>query len=48
MMHKIQIAELNGSGHIKHLQELVVFSRNKKIDVCLGAETHFTKKHSLK
>lgn len=48
MVHTIRIAERNTNGLIKHLQELEMFLKNEKIDICLLSETRFIKETIVK
>lgn len=47
-MDSIRIVEWNANGLLQHRQELELLLRSQKIDVCLIAETHFTKKTYFK
>lgn len=47
-MDCIRVAEWNANGLIQRLQEIEVFLRNKKIDVCLISETHLTNENYIK
>ncbi|CAL1672120.1 unnamed protein product [Lasius platythorax] len=47
-MDCIRIAEWNANGLIQHIQEIEMFLRDQKIDVCLISETHFTKETYIK
>lgn len=48
MNKTLRIATWNANGLFKHIPDLEIFLNDKKIDICLISETHFTRTSYVK